>query len=46
MSQTQKMLEEKSVGELYSEIEELKKRVKCLETSVNMLKLKMGRKWV
>lgn len=43
---TQKMLEEKSVGELYLEIEELKRRVKSLETSVNMLKLKMGRKWV
>ncbi|MCS7114646.1 MAG: hypothetical protein N0A00_04525 [Candidatus Bathyarchaeota archaeon] len=46
MSQTQKILEEKSVGELRIEIEELKKRVKCLEASVNMLKLKMGRKWV
>ncbi|MEM2911553.1 MAG: hypothetical protein QW146_03510 [Candidatus Bathyarchaeia archaeon] len=46
MSQTQKMLEENSVRELYLEIEELKKRVKCLEASVNMLKLKMGRKWV
>ncbi|MEM3549973.1 MAG: hypothetical protein QXV01_02655 [Candidatus Bathyarchaeia archaeon] len=43
---TQKMLEEKSVVELYLEIEELKKRIKSLETSVNMLKLKMGRKWV
>ncbi|MEM2394161.1 MAG: hypothetical protein QXG11_05010 [Candidatus Bathyarchaeia archaeon] len=43
---TQKMLEEKSVGELYLEIEELKKRVKSLETNVNMLKLRMGRKWV
>jgi archaellum component FlaC len=46
MSQTQKLLGEKSATEIYIEVEELKKRVKTLEASVNMLKLKMGRKWV
>jgi len=47
MGQTiKKVLEEKSVNDLSAEIEELKNRVKCLEATVNSLKLKMGRKWV
>jgi tetrahydromethanopterin S-methyltransferase subunit B len=47
MSQTTKgVLKEKSVDELSVEIEELKSRVKCLETTVNSLKLKLGRKWI
>jgi len=47
MSQTtKKVLEEKSVSELSAEIEELKNRVKCLESTVNSLKLKMGKRWI